>query len=151
MTLLYLRRNEVGSHFAVSSWQSVMFSEFEPQMSSEARPFPCVFGVAGYRQDQLRYLFLDPLDVGTLGDQLARFIAECRGYGPNTSLIVFTRPRPVQTLEAYYRNSGCCSTSSRAPTKRPGRPRSRSRSIIRCGSSRSQVNRSSWFAAHRRT
>ena len=103
MARLYLKKNEVGSNFAISTWQSVMFSEFEAQMSSEARPFPCVFGVAGYRQDQLRYLFLDPLDVGTLGEQLAQFVAECRSYGPNTSLIVFTRPRPVQTLDAYYR------------------------------------------------
>ena len=80
-----------------------MFSEFEAQMSSEARPFPCVFGVAGYRQDQLRYLFLDPFDVEVLGAQLAQFVAESRSHGPNTSLIVFTRPRPVQTLDAYRR------------------------------------------------
>ena len=53
-----------------------MFSEFEAQMSSEARPFPCVFGVAGHRQDQLRYLFLDPYDVEVLGAQLAQYV--CR-------------------------------------------------------------------------
>ena len=41
-------------------------------MSSEARPFPCVFGVAGHRQDQLRYLFLDPYDIEVLGEQLAQ-------------------------------------------------------------------------------
>ena len=56
MERLFLRREEVTSKYAVSSWQSVMFSEFEAQMSSEARPFPCVFGVSGYRHDQLRYL-----------------------------------------------------------------------------------------------
>ena len=33
-------------NFAVSTWQRVLFAEFEAQMSSEARPFPCVFGVA---------------------------------------------------------------------------------------------------------
>jgi uncharacterized protein len=103
MSRLYLRRGEVGSSYPVSSWQSVLFSEFEAQMSSEARPFPCVFGVAGYRQDQLRYLFLDPFDVEALGAQLAIFVSECRSHGPNTSLVVFTRPRPVQTLEAYHR------------------------------------------------
>ena len=103
MSRLYIRKGEVSSSFAVSTWQSVMFSEFEAQMSSEARPFPCVFGVAGYRQDQLRYLFLDPLDAAVLGEQLAQYVAECRSFGPNTSLIAFTRPRPVQTLDAYYR------------------------------------------------
>ncbi len=87
----------------MSSWQSVMFSEFQAQMSSEARPFPCIFGVTGYRADQLRYLFLDPFEVEVLGVQLAQFVAELRSLGPNTSLVVFTRPRPVQTLDAYFR------------------------------------------------
>ncbi len=103
MSRLYLRKAEVGSSFAVSTWQRVLFAEFEAQMSSEARPFPCVFGVAGYRQDQLRYLFLDPFDVEMLGEQLALFVSESRSHGPNTSLLVFSRPRPVQTIDAYYR------------------------------------------------
>src|SRR4051812_6964316 len=103
MERLFLRRGDVASKYPVSSWQSVMFSEFEAQMSSEARPFPCVFGVAGHRQDQLRYLFLDPYDVEILGAQLAQYVSESRSCGPNTSLIEFTRPRPVQTLDAYYR------------------------------------------------
>jgi uncharacterized protein len=103
MSRLYLGKSEVGSNFAVSTWQSVMFSEFEAQMSSEARPFPCVFGVAGYRQDNLRYLFLDSADADILGEQLAQFVAESRSYGPNTSLVVFTRPGPVQPIDAYYK------------------------------------------------
>jgi len=103
MSRLYLRKGEVGSNYAVSSWQSVMFSEFEAQMSSESRPFPCIFGVTGYRADQLRYLFLDPFDVESLGNQLAHYVTESRSLGPNTSLVVFTRPRPVQTLDTYYR------------------------------------------------
>src|SRR3979490_1882755 len=103
MSQLYLRKGEVGSNYAVSSWQSVMFSEFEGQMSSESRPFPCIFGVTGYRADQLRYLFLDPFDIENLGAQLALYVAESRSLGPNTSLVVFTRPQPVQTLNAYYR------------------------------------------------
>ena len=103
MSRLYLRKGEVGSNYAVSSWQSVMFSEFEAQMSSESRPFPCIFGVTGYRADQLRYLFLDPFEVEVLGTQLEHFVGESRTLGPNTSLVVFTRPRPVQTLGAYYR------------------------------------------------
>src|ERR1700745_2905701 len=103
MSRLYCRKHEVGVNFAISSWQSVLFSEFEAQMSSEARPFPCIFGVTGHRQDQLRYLFLDPYDVEVLGAQLAQYVSRSRSCGPNTSLIVFTRPRPVQTLDAYYR------------------------------------------------
>lgn len=103
MSRLYLQKDGVRSSYPVSSWQSVLFSEFEAQMSSEARPFPCVFGVTGYRHDQLRYLFLDPFDVNVLGEQLALFVSESRSHGPNTSLLLFTRPRPVQTMDAYYR------------------------------------------------
>ena len=47
--------------------------------------------------------FLDPYDIEVLGEQLAHYVAESRSYGSNTSLVVFTRPRPVQTLDAYYR------------------------------------------------
>jgi uncharacterized protein len=101
MDRFYLRKNEVASSFPVSSWQSVMFSEFEAQMSSESRPFPCVFGVTGHRQDQLRYLFLDPYDPEILGDQLGHYVSQARSFGPNTSLVVFTRPGPVQTMDAY--------------------------------------------------
>jgi uncharacterized protein len=103
MPRLYLKNSDVRSSYPVSSWQTVLFSEFEAQMCSDARPFPCVFGVAGYRQDQLRYLFLDPIDVNVLGEQLALFVSEARSHGPNTSLVLFTRPRPVQTLDAYYK------------------------------------------------
>ncbi len=103
MPRLYLRRDEVRSGHQAGTWQSVLFSEFEAQMSSEARPFPCVFGVAGYRHDQLRYLFLDPIDIDVLGQQLALFVSESRSHGPNTSLVLFTRPRPVQTIDSYYK------------------------------------------------
>jgi FPC/CPF motif-containing protein YcgG len=72
-------------------------------MSSETRPFPCLFGVAGYQQNQLRYLFLDPYNIELLGEQLAMFLDEARTFGPNTSFVVFTRPKPVQTLDAYRR------------------------------------------------
>src|SRR3984893_4039726 len=103
MSRLFLKKMQVASSHAVSTWQSVMFSEFEAQMSSEARRFPCIFGVTGYRLDQLRYLFLDPFDIEVLGAQFAQFVAESRSHGPNTSLVVFSRPRPGQTLDAYYR------------------------------------------------
>jgi hypothetical protein len=44
-------------------------------MSSEAKPSPCDFGVTGYRQDQLRYLFLDPFDIGEGANTINTFCA----------------------------------------------------------------------------
>lgn len=103
MPVLYGDRTQAAAQHGPASWQRVVLGEFEAQMASEARPFPCTFGVAGFRLDHLRYLFLDPYDIAVLGQQLTLFLREARSFGPNTSLVVFTRPRPVQTLDAYYR------------------------------------------------
>ena len=103
MLILYGNRTRTTAEHGPASWQRVVFNEFEAQMMSEARPFPCTFGVTGFRLDQLRYLFLDPYDIALLGEQLSLFLREARSFGPNTSLVLFTRPRPVQTLDAYYR------------------------------------------------
>jgi hypothetical protein len=45
MARLYLRKNEVGSSFAISTWQSVMFSEFE------CPPARCTIGSFGRGRD----------------------------------------------------------------------------------------------------
>jgi FPC/CPF motif-containing protein YcgG len=102
MTSSYLDNAQAREMLPPGSWQKVVFAEFESQMNSEVRPFPCTFGVNGYRLNQLRYLFLDPFDVATLAEGLARYVGEARSFGPNTSLVVFTRPGPVRSLEAYY-------------------------------------------------
>lgn len=98
----YLDNTQAREIFMPGSWQRVAFAEFEAQMNSEVRPFPCVFGVNGYQQNQLRYLFLDPYDIPELAVELVSFVSEARSFGPNTSLVVFTRPGPVRSLEAYY-------------------------------------------------
>src|SRR4051794_17631985 len=150
MSRLYLKKDEVRSGHRAGSWQSVLFSEFEAQMSSEARPFPCVFGVAGHRHDQLRYLFLDPIDIDILGQQLALFVSESRSHGPNTSLILFTRPRPVQTIDAYYKKFWRILDQLARADKQPWPAEIRRPLITRCGNSRSPASRSSWSAARPR-
>jgi FPC/CPF motif-containing protein YcgG len=103
MALPYFNRHEVEKEFAAGSWQRVTHAEFVATLDSNSRPFPCIFGVQGLRDDQLRYTFLDSItaDLPRLGCALARFVAESRGFGLHTSLVVFTRPGPVDPLDHY--------------------------------------------------
>ncbi|MCA8881668.1 MAG: YqcI/YcgG family protein [Rhodobacteraceae bacterium] len=98
---MYLTRCSVGDTFPQSSWQRIVFSEFEATLTSKSRPFPCVFGVAGLKANQLRFAFPDPLNAETLAPILKSYLSEARGIGKMTSLVVFARPGPVQGIEDY--------------------------------------------------
>jgi FPC/CPF motif-containing protein YcgG len=97
----YLSRHEVEEQFAAGTWQNVLFAEFKAALQSDARPFPCFFAIRGFTGDQLRYLFIDTLSVPLLACSLARYVSDARQFGPNTSLIVFTRPGPVCPIDHY--------------------------------------------------
>jgi uncharacterized protein len=104
MTRPYFNKQEIEKEFAEGSWQRVIHAEFVAMLDSSSRPFPCIFGVRGFRTDQLRYVFLDSIaaDIPRLGCALARFIAEAREFGEYTSLVAFTKPETVRTLEYYH-------------------------------------------------
>ncbi|WP_427184500.1 YqcI/YcgG family protein [Bordetella bronchialis] len=97
----YLSRTQIHQRYPDGTWQAVLFQELASTLNSDTPAFPCIFGVAGYRADQLRYLFLDDDDAEALARNLRAYVAEARACGPNTSLIVFFRPRPLLPLEAY--------------------------------------------------
>lgn len=102
--MMYLDKIEVGERFGLRDWQRVMFEEFEATLLSESRPFPCIFGVTGLKQNQLRFLFCEELTPEAVAETLEHFVKHSRKYGPNTSLVVFSRPRPVMSLESYERH-----------------------------------------------
>ena len=97
----FLDRSGVVSVYNAESWQRVLFAELEAQMTSDARPFPCVYGVAGFKHDNLRFCFLDEIGQQTLGPVLEKYLSQARSNGRNASLVVFERPAPVQHLEDY--------------------------------------------------
>jgi FPC/CPF motif-containing protein YcgG len=97
----YLSRTQVQEIHPAGTWQAILFQELAATLNSDTRAFPCIFGVAGYRADQLRYLFLDEDDVEGLARNLRAYVTEARTFGPNTSLIAFFRPQPLLPLEAY--------------------------------------------------
>lgn len=101
MERLHFDRAEVLTAHGEGTWQRVVFNELAATLTSESRPFPCIFGVNGFRTNQLRFAFLDPLDAGGLAPILEAYLGEARSYGPNTSLVVFSRPDAVASLDAY--------------------------------------------------
>lgn len=94
-------RTAIEDTFAPASWQRIVFSEFEATLTGRARPFPCVFGVTGFKANQLRFAFADPLDADATGGYLMSYLKIARTLGRMTSLVVFARPGPVQHLESY--------------------------------------------------
>ena len=96
-----LSKTEINDAFGPSSWQRVIFAEFEATLTSKARPFPCVFGVTGHKTDQIRYAFPDPMDAASVGALLDAYLPQARDLGRMTSLVVFARPGPVQHIESY--------------------------------------------------
>ncbi len=99
--MLHFGKNDIPSNFCPQSWQTIVFNELASTLTSVARPFPCIFGVAGYKQDQLRFAFSDTMAGGDIAPILRDFLARARSYGPNASLVLFFKPSPVETVQAY--------------------------------------------------
>ena len=97
----YYNRVGIRDRFQGNRWESVVFKEFEAALMSKTRPFPCVFGVAGFQQDQLRYCFNEELVVSDIALSLEHFIKHSREYGQNTSLVIFSKPCNVETVKSY--------------------------------------------------
>ncbi|WP_330647173.1 YqcI/YcgG family protein [Thioclava sp. FTW29] len=98
---LVFKSSEVTEAFSGQSWEKTVFCEFDTALTSKSRPFPCVFGVAGFKADRLRFAFPDPLTPETLAPILKSYLAQARGIGPMTSLVIFARPGPVQSFDRY--------------------------------------------------
>jgi uncharacterized protein len=98
---LFFSGEEVTEAFPRNSWQHIMFKETEATLTSRARPFPCVFGVAGFNSGQLRFTFSENMQTHEVAAALEEYLLECRRFGRNTSLLVYSRPGPVQSIATY--------------------------------------------------
>jgi FPC/CPF motif-containing protein YcgG len=96
----FFDRFEVEQKFPIDAWQRILLADFATTLLSEERPFPCIFGVAGYRANRLRFSFADMLDSPKIAPVLTRYLARARDIGANTSLVILTRPGPVRPLES---------------------------------------------------
>lgn len=101
---ILLRRSDVRERYPEGTWQQILFSEFSTSLESSSRPYPCMFGVRGYRADQLRYSFQETLDLDLLAIVLREFVYKSRSFGPNTSLVVFIKPEKLEQISVYEEN-----------------------------------------------
>ena len=101
MPQAFLEKSQVRDAYLDRSWQRILFSELQAALDSEARPFPCVYGVAGFRANDLRFAFLDKITPETLAPVLKVYIENARNFGRHASLVVFERPGPVETMCQY--------------------------------------------------
>ena len=102
MIKLFYDRTELLSSFDPTSWQAIVFKEFATTLTSKAKPFPCVFGASGFAKNQLRFGFSEDMNPNEIAPILKHFVMNCRGYGENTSLVMFSKPDDVETVSDYY-------------------------------------------------
>lgn len=98
----YYTREQISSQFDTDTWQRKVYSELDMALSSENRPFPCLFGVAGHKADQIRYAFAQQITPESIAAALSAYLPKSRGFGPNTSLVLFEAPSALQTMDAYF-------------------------------------------------
>ncbi len=99
---LILTRQAALDLFARGSWQRAHFDDFAARMTSDTQPFPCVYGVSGFKADHLRFAFLAAPTATHLGAALASYLAIAPQLGANTSLVVFFPPSlRVHTIDTY--------------------------------------------------
>jgi len=88
------------------NWKSSVFEDFYSTMTNEDEKFPCIFGTAGVKDQQVRYYFSDSQaenpDIDSLAVVLEEYVKKSRLYGKNTSLVTFFRPSSgMPTLKDY--------------------------------------------------
>ena len=97
----YFKKSEIHNNFQLYSWEYIVFNEFETMLTSKARLFPCIFGIAGFLLDQLRYSFNERMTASEIAPALEHFVKHSREYGQKTSLVIFSRPSPVEDITRY--------------------------------------------------
>jgi len=81
---------EAGSEEA-PEWGRRAFRRFSGDLGSAAPAYPCVFGVKAFREDGLRFVFVEsdesPDDLEGLAHALAEFVRTSPDFGPYVSLV----------------------------------------------------------------
>ncbi|WP_295897878.1 YqcI/YcgG family protein [uncultured Bartonella sp.] len=72
-------------------------------INNKDRPFPCLFGVAGYRSDMLRFAFFEEITASNIKEILIEFCNNYQSFGKKTSLVLFERPSMVYDINYYYK------------------------------------------------
>jgi len=86
---------------SLKKWEKVLFSDFDATLKNKDRPFPCIFGVNGYKRDMLRFSFYENITALNLAKDLVHYCENYKSYGKQTSFVVFEQPKEIKTIEEY--------------------------------------------------
>jgi uncharacterized protein len=99
------RRRELEAHpEGLPTWAPRAFRRFGDDLQSTRPAFPCVFGVEAFREDGLRFVFVesgDPADVEGLAHALAEFVRTSGAFGRYVSLVAFVGSAEECELEEW--------------------------------------------------
>jgi len=98
----FFDRQEVEDNFSTGSWQRLAFSDFSERIESRSHTFPCHFGTAGFRKNELRYFFSEDGDPAQIADALATYVKTSRAFGQNTSFAVTIKTDKVKSVSEYH-------------------------------------------------
>ena len=96
-----LAKAEVETAAELPPWATEVFASFRANVESPEPAFPCVFGVHAFRENGLRYVFLEDEssdELARLGEALAAFLRAGRTIGRYVSLVAFFRPSGANRL-----------------------------------------------------
>lgn len=87
-------------------WEFNAYNDFKVIVTDKKTVFPCTLGVAGFGANQLRFKFIssepDTQDAAKeLAAALQSFVPNARGFGKNTSLVVFFKKSRDLGVDAY--------------------------------------------------
>lgn len=68
---------------------------------SDSRSFPCLFGVSGFKSNQLRFAFFNQISADYISIVLRVYLSCTQDFGQNTSLVVFEKPSSLLNLNEY--------------------------------------------------
>ncbi|OTA15305.1 hypothetical protein Xbed_03606 [Xenorhabdus beddingii] len=100
--MIYSKSQIEENENILSEWEKVIFSEFSSLMNNEKRPFPCLFGVNGFKQDMLRFSFHEELNAKSIFNDLKDYLKNAKNYGINTSFVAFEKPSSIKEVNYYY-------------------------------------------------
>ncbi len=101
--MLYSVSELKNNSITLEKWQSVVFADFDAVINNKERPFPCLFGVNGYRKNMLRFSFFEEISAKNIRNDLITYCENYKCFGKQTSLVIFEKPSVVKSI-SYYRD-----------------------------------------------
>lgn len=103
-------RYQVEKQFSDDTWERQAYNAFGAKLSSKEKIFPCIYASKGFKDNDLRYMFLPTEDASerrnvlSVARALLTYIPSSHECGLNTSLVILTpNSQKKRTVEDYHK------------------------------------------------